>query len=174
MVRCVHLAGETGAVRTAPLALGCLFAVLALAGCGTTSSAGRACSPITREALDPGSIQHVLPGAQPHYLTDPPTSGAHQPSPPVAGVQTKPIGRPVQVGILEQGHIVVQYRGVSAADVAALRTLVGPRVVVAPAASLPAGQRVVATAWLYKQVCRAVDLPTLRRFIAARAGKGPT
>jgi len=143
-------------------------------GCGSSSASGGACAPAIHEALDPGSIQHVLPGAEPHYLTDPPTSGAHQPSPPIRSLQTSPLSRPVQVGVLEQGHIVVQYRGIPAADVTALRTLVGPRVVVAPAASLPRGQHVVATAWLYKQVCRAVDLPTLRRFITARAGKGPT
>ena len=110
----------------------------------------------------------------PHYLTDPPTSGAHQPSPPIRGLQTSPVSRPVQVGILEEGHVVVQYRGTPGSRRGRLRTLVGPRVVVAPAASLPHGQRVVATAWLYKQVCRSVDLPTLRRFISARAGKGPS
>ena len=174
MVRSPTVTGETGPVRTAPLAVSCLLALSVVTGCGSSSASGRACAPVIREALDPGSIQHVLPGADPHYLTDPPTSGAHQPSPPIRGLQTSPLARPVQVGVLEQGHIVVQYRGLPAADVAALRTLVGPRVVVAPAASLPHGQRVVATAWLYKQVCRAVDLPTLRRFITARAGKGPS
>jgi hypothetical protein len=129
---------------------------------------------VTRDALDPGSLTHVLPGAPtPSYLTDPPTSGAHQPTPPVTGVRRKPIDPQIQVGILEQGHVILQYRGLDPAQVTELRRLASSTVVVAPAPSLPGDAKVVATAWVTRQVCRGLDVPALRAFARDRSGKGP-
>ena len=120
------------------------------------------------------AFSHVLPGAPtPSYLTDPPSSGAHQPTPEVKGFRTRPIEPQIQVGILEQGRVLVQYQGIDRAEVAELRGLVSPEVVVAPAASLPGGARVVATAWVTRQVCTSVDLGQLRHFVSVRSGKGP-
>lgn len=169
----VHRTCKARSVRR--LVVNLLTGCLVLAGipaCG--SSPQRACGPITRDALDPGSLTHVLPGAPPpSYLTDPPTSGAHQPTPMIHGVQRRPIAPQIQVGILEEGRVLVQYHGVSTKDVARLRTLSSHEVVVAPAASLPGNTRVVATAWVTRQECSAVDLGQLRHFVDTRARSGP-
>ena len=141
-------------------------------GCGGSSEA--ACGPIVREALDPSSLTHVLPGApKPKYLTSPPTSGAHQPTPGLTGVQRHPIEPQVQVGLLEQGQVLLQYHGLTTAQVRSLRALASDTVVVAPAKSLPDGDEVIATAWVTKQSCRDLDVATLRTFISTRVGRGP-
>lgn len=151
------------------------IAALLVVSCGScSSSGGGACGPITRDALDPSSLTHVLPGAPtPSYLTDPPTSGAHQPTPAVEGFQKRPLAPQIQVGILEEGRILVQFHGLDQGDVDELRGLVSSKVVVAPASSLPGDAHVVATSWVTRQVCTAVDVGQLRHFVEARSGKGP-
>lgn len=134
------------------------------------AAGGGACGAVVSEPLDPGSTQHLLPGApEPMYITDPPTSGAHRTGAPPRGVVDQPLERPVQVGVLEGGGVVVQYR--DPADAAALRGLAGEQVVVAPNPSLPAP--VVATAWRQKLTCTAVDADALRAFVRDHAGRGP-
>ncbi len=139
-----------------------------------SSRSRSACGPVTRDALDPASLTHVLPGAPtPSYLTDPPTSGAHQPTPPVTGVQHEPIVPQVQVGILEAGHVIIQYHKLGTADVHAIEALASDHVIVAPAGTLPGAARVVATAWVTHQSCHSLDTAALKHFIATRQGKGP-
>ena len=137
--------------RRHPLRLaGCaLLLVGVTAGCGDSDRAATAaCGSIRREALDPNYLVHVLPGAQGvRYVTDPPTSGAHQPAPRLAPVQRRPLPKPVQVGVLEGGRVLLQYRGLAPADVAQLEKLAGAQVVVAPNPDLPSAGRVTATAW---------------------------
>ncbi len=146
----------------------------ALVGCSSSSSSS-ACGTARQEALDPGYLQHVLPGrgVPPRYLTDPPTSGPHQPAPPVSGTVDQPLGAPIQVGLLEAGKVLIQHRGLGAADVGRLDRLAGTDVVVAPADHLPPGSTVVATAWRWKLTCSGFDPTALRRFTAAHAGKSP-
>src|SRR5206468_62669 len=108
---------------------------------------------------------------EPTYQTDPPTSGPHTPGALPKGVLTEPLARPTQVGVLEAGVVLLQYRDLSSDELRALSELASDKVVVAPNASLPA--HVVATAWLFKQTCSGVDTSSLRGFIRSRAGKGP-
>jgi hypothetical protein len=147
----------------------------AFAACGGgsgSSGADGGCGPIRREALDPGFLVHVLGEAQASYQTDPPTSGPHQPSPPVEGVLAEPLSRPIQVGVLEAGDVLLQHRPDLPADQRrALEGLAGDGVVVAPNPDLD--QAVVATAWLYKRTCDEVDLDALEDFAAQRQGKAP-
>jgi hypothetical protein len=75
------------------------------------------------------------------------------------------------VGALEAGLVLIQYRDLDSTGIATLSQLAGDKVVVAPNPDLP--DRVVATAWLNKQVCSAVDVPELRGFIRNHQGKGP-
>lgn len=154
-------------------ALVALIAPLAVAcGNGGDDPAG-GCGPITREALDSAYLVHVL-GTETavDYTSDPPTSGPHQPSPPVEGVVTDPITRPIQVGILERGDVLIQHApDLAAADVEALEALAGGDVIVAPNPDLPAP--VVATAWTYKRTCSEVDIDALEAFATERAGNGP-
>ena len=144
-----------------------------LAGCGSDDGPESACGPTTREALDPAYLVHVV-GAEEgvDYLSDPPTSGPHQPAPAVEGVADAPLTRPVQVGVLERGDVLVQHDpDLDAGQRAELEDLAGDGVVVAPNPDLPAP--IVATAWLYKQTCDEVDADALRELIDARVGKGP-
>jgi uncharacterized protein DUF3105 len=90
----------------------------------------------------------------------------------VRGVRTAAIPKPQQVGLLEEGAVLVQYRpDLSAAERRTLRGLAGDDVVIAPDPDLH--DAVVATAWVYKRSCRSVDAAALREFIDARRGKGP-
>jgi len=141
---------------------------------GSGSSGRVACGAIEREALDPNFVIHVLPGAAGvRYRTDPPTSGAHQPAPRLGRVQRRPLPRPVQVGVLEGGDLLLQYSGLRSSDVARLERLAGGHVVVAPNPDLPQPYRVVATGWVHKRTCRALDIAALGEFVDQRAGKGP-
>ncbi len=152
-----------------------LVSVLTIAAtsCGSTQKA--ACGPVVHDQLDPATGTHVLPGAPtPSFIVDPPTSGAHQPAPPVTGVQHKPIAPTIQVGILEEGRVLLQYKGLDASETKQLEGLVSHHVVVAPAASLPNNAKVVATAWVTHQSCQAFDVSTLKSFISERTGKGPS
>lgn len=149
----------------------------AIAACGSSSSSGASggsCTPAHHEQLDSRSLQHVLPGSPtPSYLTNPPTSGPHQPAPPVEGVQNQAIPAPVQVGILEAGHVILQHNGIDAKQNATLQSLASDTVVVAPNPDLPSGQ-VVATAWVWKQACKGVDRAALMQFIHDHEGHGPS
>jgi hypothetical protein len=156
--------------------VGCavLLAAAVASGCSDGGGAdAAACGSIRREALDPNYLVHVLPGAATsRYLTDPPTSGPHQPAPRLDPVQRRPLPKPVQVGVLEGGNVLLQCRDLKPADVSRLEKLAGTQVVVAPDPDL-ASSGVTATAWTYKRTCRAVDPTALKEFIAQRAGRGP-
>jgi hypothetical protein len=160
--------------RLAPAALIAGALALALAACGGSGGqSDGACGPITRESLDPAYLVHVVGTANgAEYTSDPPTSGPHQPGPAVSGVVEEPISRPVQVGILERGDVLLQHApDLPAAQLAELEALGGPGVVVAPNPDLP--DPVVATAWTYKRTCTSVDAGALQDFVDQRSGKGP-
>lgn len=140
-------------------------------GCGSSHSA---CGPVVHDALDVSSGVHILPGAPtPSYLVDPPTSGAHQPGPNIPGPVREPIAEQVQIGVLEEGRVIVQYTDLEQADVKRLEALNSDDVLVAPAASLPDDTKVAATAWVTHQNCSAVDIDALETFAKHFAGKGP-
>ena len=153
------------------VASGALVITLVVGACSDDGDTG--CGPITREALDPAYVVHVLGNeTEVEYTSDPPTSGPHQLAPPVDGVVDEPISRPVQVGVLERGDILLQHGpDLEASEVAELEALAGDGVVVAPSSELPSP--IVATAWLYKRTCATVDAAALEEFIDERRGKGP-
>jgi hypothetical protein len=157
--------------RRAPLT-GALVLLL-VAACGGGDDDAATCGPITREALDSSYLVHVVgPETDVEYTSDPPTSGPHQAGPPVEGVVDEPIARPVQVGILERGDVLLQHRpDLSDGALADLEALAAPGVVIAPNPDLPAP--VVATAWTYKRTCDDVDVAALQEFVDERSGKGP-
>ena len=149
-----------------------LLVAFTVAGCGDDDGGSSSCGPERREALDPTSAAHVLPGApEPEYLTDPPTSGPHEPGTLLSGVLDEPLARPVQVGTLEAGGVLFQHRDLSDEERGELESLAGDGIAVAPASDLP--ERVVATAWLFKQTCDAVDVEALRTFAEGHRGEGP-
>ena len=151
-----------------------LALTVAAAGLACSDDGGpSACGPVLREALDPSYLVHVVgAGEDVTYASDPPTSGPHQGAPAIEGAVDEAIPRPVQVGILERGDVLIQHApDLAAADRAELASLAGPRVVVAPNPDLP--DLVVATAWTYKRTCGSVALLPLQEFIDQRAGHGP-
>lgn len=157
-----------------PLRLAAAVALaLGAAACGTSDGSEGACGPILREALDSAYLVHVLgTDTAVEYSSDPPTSGPHQPSPPADGALDEPLTRPIQVGVLERGDVLVQYLpSLARADIAALEALAGDGVVVAPNPDLD--DPVVATAWVHKRTCTAVDTAALQAFIDERVGHGP-
>ncbi|HET8929197.1 MAG TPA: DUF3105 domain-containing protein [Acidimicrobiales bacterium] len=140
-------------------------------GCGAAEGV---CGPVVHDALDVSSGVHILPGAPtPSYLVDPPTSGAHQPGPNIPGPSREPIAKQLQIGVLEEGRVLIQYSDLEQADVKRLEALDSDDVLVAPAASLPGDTRVAATAWVTHQNCTAVDIDALVAFSEHFAGKGP-
>ena len=145
---------------------------LTTVSCGSSNAI---CGPVVRDALDPGSATHVLPGAPtPSYLVNPPTSGAHQPGPRIQGPVRNPIAPELQVGVLEEGRVLIQYRGLTSQEVTELESLNSTNALVARAASLPGDAKVVATAWVTHQKCRGLDLKSMREFSKDHANKGPT
>ena len=155
-----------------------LAVVMALAAAGAAlvwrarSGSGGACDDPIQDPLDARSLQHSLPGAPPvTYGTEPPTSGPHQAGRLPGGVVGEPLAGPVQVGALEAGQVLLQHRDLAAPDLVTLESLGGPLVVVAPNPALPAP--VVASAWRTRQLCRAVDVDALARFVKDHAGRDP-
>jgi len=162
------------ALRCSPrCAIAVAAAISVMAGCGGGDGDAAGCGPITREGLDPAYLVHVLgddDGVE--YTSDPPTSGPHQPGPALEGVVDEPITRPVQVGILERGDILIQHQpDLDPEALVSLEALAGEHVVVAPNADL--SDPVVATAWLYKRACQTVDVAALQQLVEARVGQGP-
>ncbi len=156
---------------TGPAILLVVMALVALPLMSCSSGKSSACGQAHTEPLNPNLGHVIASAAEPQYTTDPPTSGPHTPAATPAGVLTQPLSRPLQVGALEAGRVLVQYRDLNDTDVQALAALGGDEVIVAPNPDLP--DRVVATAWLNKQTCSAVDVPQLRGFIRNHQGRGP-
>lgn len=129
-----------------------------------------ACSPEGAEPLDPASARHVIPGGpEPEFQSDPPTSGPHQTGSLPSGAVREPIPRAKQVGLLEGGAVLVQYRDQDESVIARIEAVAdAKKVVVAPNPDLPAP--IVLTAWTFKQVCRSMADAAVKAFIAAHAG----
>jgi hypothetical protein len=137
-----------------------------------TGSSG-ACRTTTDEPLDPTAAIRLLPNApEPTYATDPPSSGAFVVGSVVSATPTEPLSRPVQVGLLAQGKVLVQYGpSLSPADVTDLEGLAGADIVVAPNPTL--ASPIVATAWRARQICDQLDLSALRQFATVNANRAP-
>jgi hypothetical protein len=139
----------------------------------SVSGASGSCAAVSREPLDPTAAVRLLPNApEPTYATDPPSSGAFVVGATVEPTPTEPLSRPVQVGLLAQGMVLIQYASsVPAADVADLQGLAGDDIVVAPNPTM--GPRIIATAWRVRQTCDQLDLVTLRQFATLNANQAP-
>ena len=149
----------------------CCCGLLGLGACSDDQAAGPCDRPERQRAQLPAI--HVLPGQpEPSYLSDPPTSGPHAPLTSVPPVFGTPLPKPTQVGILERGMVLVQYRpDLAPAERQRLLDLSGGPVTVAPNPQLD--RPVVASAWLYLLRCDAVDTGALADFIATRTGEAP-
>lgn len=150
--------------------LAALAPVLVAVACSSDGGSGASgCAEPVQEPPDPGLLLHVLPDAEVQYSTNPPTSGPHLSGPLPTGVLYEEQPGPVQVAMLEQGWVLVQYDpSIDGAQKEFLEGLAGDQVVVAPNSTMD--DPVVATAWRWKLSCESVDADALDRFIADRAG----
>lgn len=171
--------GDAAVVNYRPIARRLILVVvlgMTLASCGgddpaASSTSAAVCGTDVVEPLDPRSVQHVLPGAtEPTYDSEAPTSGAHELGTNPSGVLTEAVRRPVQVALLEEGGILLQYRDLDTDERRRLEALAATEVVVAPNPDLASA--LVATAWRHKLSCTTVDVDTLTRFIEAHEGRG--
>ena len=149
-----------------------LVALVVLPSLSCSSAGNAACGKAHTEPLNPNLGHVIASGAQPQYTTDPPTSGPHTPGALPGGVLTQPLTRPSQVGALEAGIVLVQYRDLSATPTSRRsRSSPAARWSWRPNPDLP--DRVVATSWLNKQVCSAVDVPGTARIHQEPRGPRP-
>ena len=143
-------------------------AAIVVASCGGGGSASGPCDPVRTEPLASDWLLHVLPGAEASYNSLPPTSGPHiaWEAPPVLVRQLEPAE---QVGILETGSVLIQYRpaDIDQDDVDALVADLPDRAHLAPNDQLPAP--VVFTAHLTKQLCSGLSAAEAARFAADHA-----
>lgn len=141
--------------------------VALLVGCADAGRTGP-CDPAFSEPLAADASLHVLSDAEVSYLSDPPTSGPHvvwnAPQ-----VLERPLSGPEQLGILEQGRVLVQFdpAQVSSGDVGLLVAKLPASAHLAPHRNLDAP--VVMTAHLTKQRCRALDVEAIRSFAGRHA-----
>ncbi len=127
------------------------------------------CGPIVTEDFDPTSSQHVLPGAvEPIYFTDPPTSGPHTAGPAFTGVLDTTLDRPVQIGVMEAGGVIIHHNGLTDEEAALLVPLTETESVSLMSNDVLEPGQVVATAWLHKITCDGADPEAISEFVAAR------
>ena len=140
-----------------------IAAILVLAACGgSDGGSSPACGDVVTEPLAVDAGVHVLDPSR--GGTEPsPTSGPHSPT-VASGVLDRVLGAPEQIGVLERGDTLIQYRpgDVEGESLAAVRAMAGARTVVAPNPNLD--HPVVATAWLHRMSCESVDTAALGRF----------
>lgn len=105
----------------------------------------------------------------PIFASENPTSGPHSPI-DLAGVQAEPLSPVAQVGLLEEGSILLQHQNLDDRARAEIESLAGPDVIVAPGRNLP--DTVMATAWTAKLRCDGVEPEALRGFINRFKGQG--
>ncbi len=133
------------------------------------------CSPV--QTFPEQSRDHIGQG-QPHpdYNSNPPTSGWHWANPQDWGIYTNQQFQEQLVHNLEHGGIVIQYNGLTPADVQRLTNLVNRdsyHMILAPYPGLPQGVEVATTAWTHLQTCDGVDENAIRAFVNAFRDKGP-
>ena len=150
-----------------------ILALAGLAACGGDSdeSAGPApslpteCTPVREPALlEP---THIPEGQKATYNSTPPTSGNHYSRPAQVGGYTEPIPNERQVHNLEHGHVMVQYRGLSEAQIDELQEVVLDKPQMVLLAPYPDMDPAVAfTSWGKIQTCDAWSdgIPAVARY----------
>ena len=126
-----------------------------------------------------GVGQHVTEGQTVHYDANPPVGGPHWPSPAGWGASSTTIPDERAVHNLEHGGIVIDYNGISAEDLAKLKSLIGsyPRdrynevkLVIQPYANIAPGT-IALTAWGWRQILTSYDDRTVRAFLDAHMNR---
>ena len=126
-----------------------------------------------------GVGQHVTESQRVQYNSVPPVGGPHWPSPAGWGASSTTIPDERVVHNLEHGGIVIDYNGISAADVAKLTSLLRtyPRdrfnevkLVIQPYPTIAPGTLAL-TAWGWRQILTSYDDQTVRAFLDAHMNR---
>ena len=123
--------------------------------------------------------EHVDVGTTVTYLTDPPTSGAHYPSPQDGGYFETAIAAGYLVHSLEHGAVVIYYNPATVTDpqkdslkaLAAAHPGIYSQVVCVPRSD--ALYPIILTAWTHRLRLAAYDQSRIDGFIALYLGQGP-
>ena len=124
-----------------------------------------------------GLGQHVAEGARVFFSTDPPTSGAHYPTPTAPGYYEKPQPPGNLVHALEHGNVVIYYERPPSDVLQKLESWADrfrdhwAGVVVTPLPGL--GEQIVLTAWGRELRLGKFDAPSAAAFIDRFRGRGP-
>ena len=126
-----------------------------------------------------GVGQHVTEGQPVHYNANPPVGGPHWPSPAGWGASATTIPDERAVHNLEHGGVVIGYNGISADDLAKIKSLLGsyPRdrynevkLVIQPYPNIAPGT-IALTAWGWRQILTSYDDQTVRAFLDAHMNR---
>lgn len=175
----------SGADRVPARTLALLVAIallLPLTACGDEPETAVAATQDCAEPENPPqqSGSHLIGDVDPPvpWSSTPPTSGWHASGSFEIAISdaSAPLSEARQVSVLEAGGVVVAYRDIGEADVAALTEHVTAnqdgRVAVTPYDAIGRGQ-VVFTGWGVLQRCAGLDLAALDAFTAAYAEDNP-
>ncbi len=161
---------RTNTYKASPSTQRLFFLLLTLASiflfaCASENDA-KGCKNTIREPRAADYLLHVLVDTPTEYLSDPPTSGPHKVwiAPRVIPRQLSPSE---QLGILERGDILVQYkpRAVTDSQISTWETTISERAHLAPNSGLPSD--FVMTAHLTKQICTDLTTAAINRFVEA-------
>ena len=124
-----------------------------------------------------GLAQHVPQGSSVSYRTDPPTTGAHYPTPSDPGYYEKAQLPGNLVHALEHGHIVIYYDRPSAEVMQSLKGWASrfenrwAGVIVVPMPGI--GQQIILTAWTKELRLEEFNAAAAAAFIDRFRGRGP-
>lgn len=145
-------------------------------GDATPQERAAACTPVrAKRILEHGT--HIAAPERGTYNSVPPTSGRHYPQTVPAGVYAEPIPDERQVHNLEHGHVLIQHRNLTEAEVALLSQVAledARMIVVAPYPDMV--PKLALTAWGRIQTCDAVNasvVGVVRAFVRAYRDRAP-
>lgn len=126
-----------------------------------------------------GGRDHLAPGAaRPAYASNPPTSGAHGPSPAQWGIYDQQLPDETVLHNLEHGGVTIYYNCPQGCPelVQQLKDLAGQyssKIILAPRPNADVTSRIQLTAWTWLDQLDDFDAARIKGFIAAHKDKGP-
>lgn len=130
-----------------------------------------------RSFTSEGLGQHVAQGSSVYFSTDPPTAGAHYPTPFAPGYYDRPQLSGNLVHALEHGNVVIYYDRPSSEVLQRLESWANrfqdhwAGLIVTPMPGI--GEQIILTAWTKELRLAKFDAPSAAAFIDRFRGRGP-
>ncbi len=137
-----------------------------------TSTGAAPCSNL--QVVNDEGRGHLTPGETPTYISNPPTSGTHNPVWAQAGVYGDNVDITQLVHSMEHGYIILFYNGISQNEIdqlASIQRSDSYKMIVAPNPNMP--YKVAIAAWDHLQTCDGVNEQAIRSFTAQFRNQGP-